>query len=1160
VPNRGNDQAGASTDAWITLPSPDDIARAAATIERLDSAQYAARGRPLSWDIAPLHLAEVTALARAERPELWHDRSARLLTALHQPGQAVAMAMLGDGTRQRVYFGGRRVVGAAASSTADFLQRLTQSLQAEFVGLSFSNRETRPISAPAHAELRQFVSLASSFAAITGAPAVYETRQGREPWSVDRLARIVGSARFALLAVAEALSPQDTAARMLDLQDLLALIQPAVRRSVQRGSQTSESASLTMTQQTLDSLKEADPEIAQAWTILRRYGTMVPGVGSMVFALQNFAGGTLSQQGQRSGGQSNGESGEIYNARAEACVRLLQQQVERLRIGQATGAWRAVTYVAAENDATLELVVSGLRALLSGEGAVDEPVRVHAIPPSVLRGAMLQGQVIYVPAETIGAEQRDTDEPIATTLTSRELAVLVQPPAGDILGLPSTRVPTFGRAVPAQTGPSVDLGQLEDAAGQPLGTVSLSARALNRHALVVGKTGFGKSNTCLQLLLEAWCKLKTPFLVLEPAKAEYRRLAQVEELRGKLRVYGIGSDSPLPLRLNPLSPVPGFPLGRHVDLLKGVFNASFPMGAGMPYVLEDALTDLYRDRGWNLTSSRNEQLGPGASDDEIAALTPDLADLHAQIEVVLVRKGYSSQIHSDLGAALRSRVGSLMQGNKGLTLNARRSIAPAELFDAPTVIELESLADDEEKAFVMALLLVLLYEYAEVRYRDRPPEARAELRHLTLVEEAHRLLRATHGSGPSEHVGDPRGKAVTMFTDMLAELRAYGEGFIIADQVPVDLAPQILKNTDIKIIHRLTASDDRYVLAQSIDLTEDQARHLTNLKPGVAVVHSEDVAEAITVRVFPVTQGRVRDLPRYQLRHYLEGMSVADRRYLLQHGGCRHCPRPGVFAVEMDIASGPLRESQLETVLNGLFSRTQQRAWDAWRAWRHPLAASYAPAASSDDGIDGFAYCAATDAAHRWIAKQYRLLTSGADRRPGGSAAARPLPTMSAGSARTQPATTTELTAAQRLGRERLVSVMADWIALWSAPDLTEPPAAAAFEACQQAILDELGRGMVRTGRHCPVCGGRCVLLLEVLPHLPAVRKAVASPLGTTLSPSARLETIRQAVGKVLPGWPTGQEARPEQDHILHCILDTVQFPETHETPIDEMLPLLRPG
>src|SRR5205807_8431592 len=139
---------------------------------------------------------------------------------------------------------------------------------------------------------------------------------------------------------------------------------------------------------------------------------------------------------------------------------------------------------------------------------------------------------------------------------------------------------------------------------------------------------------------------------------------------------------------------------------------------------------------------------------------------------------------------------------------------------------------DEEKAFMMALLFTMLYEYAELR-QERTTGGRP-LQHLTLVEEAHRLLQATRGPASAE-TGDPRAKAVGMFTDMLAEMRAYGEGFIIADQIPTKLAPETLKNSNLKIIHRLVAPDDRQLAGSCINLNEQQIRHLNNLAPGYAI-------------------------------------------------------------------------------------------------------------------------------------------------------------------------------------------------------------------------------------------------------------------------------------------------------------------------------------
>ncbi|BAZ08979.1 hypothetical protein NIES4071_07850 [Calothrix sp. NIES-4071] len=242
------------------------------------------------------------------------------------------------------------------------------------------------------------------------------------------------------------------------------------------------------------------------------------------------------------------------------------------------------------------------------------------------------------------------------------------------------------------------------------------------------------------------------------------------------------------------------------------------------------------EHGWKFYTSQNNYLSPRATFNERCALTPCLQDLYDKIETVLTNKKYGQEIHQNMGAAIRSRLSSLMVGNKGLMLNTRRSVPLENLFANPTVIELQNLGDDEEKAFVMALLLVLLYEYAEVRQRNLPPNFSGKLQHLTLVEKAHRLLQAAPGFSSPE-VRNPRGKAVAMFTDMLAEMRAYGEGFIIADQIPNKLAPEILKNSNIKIVHRLAAPDDREVTGSCINLNSRQIRNLNNLAPGFAVIH-----------------------------------------------------------------------------------------------------------------------------------------------------------------------------------------------------------------------------------------------------------------------------------------------------------------------------------
>ncbi|ONI76313.1 hypothetical protein ALI144C_37280 [Actinosynnema sp. ALI-1.44] len=133
-------------------------------------------------------------------------------------------------------------------------------------------------------------------------------------------------------------------------------------------------------------------------------------------------------------------------------------------------------------------------------------------------------------------------------------------------------------------------------------------------------------------------------------KAEYRALTG--QVPGGVRVFTIGEDGGLPLRINPFVPVDSVPLLRHIDLLKAVFNASFPMYAGMPYVLEEAMLRIYQERGWNLNTSVNRALGPHPAPEDRDALVPSLVDLHDKIEDVLRDRKYGEEIHQNMGAAL----------------------------------------------------------------------------------------------------------------------------------------------------------------------------------------------------------------------------------------------------------------------------------------------------------------------------------------------------------------------------------------------------------------------------------------------------------------------------------------------------------------------------
>jgi hypothetical protein len=402
----------------------------------------------------------------------------------------------------------------------------------------------------------------------------------------------------------------------------------------------------------------------------------------------------------------------------------------------------------------------------------------------------------------------------------------------------SARFDVAAADVPAA---GIHLGRILDR-GRPIPhEYPLTTKGLNKHTLVVGITGSGKTNTVFQLLVRLW-QQGIPFLVIEPTKTEYRGLLQDPAVGAELRIFTLGNERVSPFRMNPFDLPGGVSLSSHIDLLKSAFNAAFSMWTVLPQILEQSLHEVYREYGWDIVRTANERLrdGPGQASEAL----PTLTDLQQTVSRVVDRLGYEPNTTSELKAALLTRIQSLRIGGKGRMLDTRETYPMAALLEKPTVLELQEIGDDDEKAFVIGILLARLYEHLRgCEIRPGSP-----LRHVVVVEEAHRLL----ANVPREvrvEVANNRGKAVETFVNMLAEVRAYGEGFIVAEQIPDKLAPDLIKNTNVKVVHRTIAGDDRRLLAQAMNMEEQQAEMLATLLPGEAVVFAEGDDRPIMVQV-----------------------------------------------------------------------------------------------------------------------------------------------------------------------------------------------------------------------------------------------------------------------------------------------------------------------
>lgn len=502
---------------------------------------------------------------------------------------------------------------------------------------------------------------------------------------------------------------------------------------------------------------------------------------------------------------------------AQRYVELLEAKLRRYEAGRAHGMWQAQMVLFAEEETALALGQALLHGAFANEKSLLDPVRCRPCSP--------------VPVTS----------PSLEPLTTYELAVFVRMPQEEYAGYEVADYVRYGVEVP-NLDPSINhlisIGDVLDR-GQPAGNhLQIARDDFTKHGLIVGITGSGKTRTCMSLLRQLWeCSDGIPFLVIESAKSEYRKLRAHPEF-ASLKVFTIADETIAPLRLNPFEAPPNVLVQTHIDYIKSLFSAAFVLYPPMPYVLEQSLQEIYEDRGWDLAQNRNLR---GHS----PRAFPTLSDLVDKIPAVIERMGYDDRITMDVKAGLLARVNQLrLGGGKGLMFDVRQSFDNDLLFSSPCILELKNLVSDDEKAFLIGLILIRLYETCE----GNPRRQNGHLHHVTLIEEAHRLLRDT-STEQSTEVANPRGRAIEVFANILSEIRAYGEGIVIAEQVPAKLTPDAIKNTSLKIVHRLLAEDDRQLIGKSINLDEDQTRGLSLLATGDAVVFAEGLQKPVLTHI-----------------------------------------------------------------------------------------------------------------------------------------------------------------------------------------------------------------------------------------------------------------------------------------------------------------------
>lgn len=409
----------------------------------------------------------------------------------------------------------------------------------------------------------------------------------------------------------------------------------------------------------------------------------------------------------------------------------------------------------------------------------------------------------------------------------------------------------------------IRLGNYLDETGLKDVSAQFDSQQLAKHGLIVGVPGSGKTTAMFNILYQLWAvpeEQRIPFIILEPAKTEYRALKLLDEFKDDMLVFTLGDESVSPFRFNPLEVLPGIKIENHISKLQACFVGAFDLFDPLPIFLEQAIRRTYEEKGWYEDSRGGEE----------GLETPTLSDLCRNAEYVISNSGFDSKMRSDFQASLLERLNSLRRGSKGRMLDTKHSIPMEELMKRPVVIELDSLNGDE-KSLMMMFLLSYVYEYCKVMRKSGSP-----LKHMLLVEEAHNLI-GSQGGG-SDNRANPKSQTIELFVNMLAEMRALGQGILIADQLPTAIAPQAVKQTNVKVLMRVTAKDDREEIGNTMDLNEEQMHQVVNFKTGHAYLYheGEDRVRAIRMLNFkgehdveePPTDEELKEIMReYEATH-----------------------------------------------------------------------------------------------------------------------------------------------------------------------------------------------------------------------------------------------------------------------------------------------------
>ncbi|WP_120945582.1 ATP-binding protein [Helicobacter labacensis] len=721
------------------------------------------------------------------------------------------------------------------------------------------------------------------FARMDGVPSLYKDKENFQ--GIDRLVDIMSGDTFALLILAKPFSKTYTNQLETELFKFYNDLAPMAKQSIQKneGSSTSENYSKnegsSRAEGTNASWAEAEAK-NEGWSKSKgestnnsqgnsNYSTndtANEGTSHTKTKTQGTSTTNTTNKGETKGSSTTTNTSETLsvdrtNKTASEWMKYLDEVLlKRLNFGRSKGLFHTCIYLAAQQNGHLSKLGGAIRAIFSGDENNQAPLQMQFLEENndayeieVLKN--FQISQISLPQQGKHAQalrllfSRDLTTQ-SSWLSTSELGVIATLPKKEVVGLPLREEVEFGLNVKRGTtsGAHLNLGKMVQSGRVLEQCVHLQKSWLDKHIFVAGVTGSGKTTTCQSLLKSAGM----PFLVIEPAKTEYRALLEDSQFQENLLVFTLGNPKLAPFKLNPFEFFPHENITSRVGMIKANIEAAFDMEAAIPQIIEAALYECYKDYGWDINTSTNTRF-TNPFDPGVFAF-PTLSDLYHKTTKIVEQQGFDQRLKDDYIGSINARLQGLLVGSKALLLNNDRGLNFVDLLEKNVILELEEIKNGGEKSLIMGFILIQINEALKIKhqaYKDRGED----FKHITLIEEAHRLLsKVDYGDSPNKKLG------VESFSDMLAEVRKYGESLIIVDQIPNKLTSEVLKNTNTKIVHRLFAKDDKEAIGNTMALEDEQKNFLSHLETGRAIISNPDFLKPIQVQITPQTNTSARGI------------------------------------------------------------------------------------------------------------------------------------------------------------------------------------------------------------------------------------------------------------------------------------------------------------